>query len=270
MKKFLSFIVLLFSLALTGCTLAIENSDSDDNGNIIKNPNLLVGLFIDYNNNFSDYESSDYLVLLKETKTENSSSYTIIHSKKGFINNKNELGTHRDGDQEINTYSIETKIYFIDSDIKLKIYGLYEDKDHNIKQELLDQRSYNIQATVPYIKLSYEDKLKINNKETINSIEINLIPIDKLIKFSIEEYDSNKTLIKETFITEDKIQEMTLNKDTEYYIIKEHFQKKDGTTYNYRSLYDVRDIYNSEFFILKFANKYGFVDGNYILIYKSK
>ena len=58
MKKLLIFIILLLTLALTGCTLAIKNSDGNDNdngndnGNNFDNPNLLVGLFINYKSQF--------------------------------------------------------------------------------------------------------------------------------------------------------------------------------------------------------------------------
>lgn len=274
MKKLLIFIILLLTLALTGCTLAIKNSDGNDNdndnGNNFDNPNLLVGLFINYNHNFTDYESSEYLVLLNETRIVDGSSYTTIHSNKGLVNRKNELATHLNENQEINTNSMKCDIYFIDSAIELDIYGLYEDKDYNIQQELLDRKSYNLQASVTNIKLNYQDQLKVDNRETTNIFEINLIPIDKLINVSIEEYDINNTLINKTLITKDKNQEMTLNKDTYYFIIKEHFQKKDGTTYNYRTLYDVKEIHTSKYFILKFVNKYGFVDGNHIKINKSK
>ncbi len=92
----------------------------------------------------------------------------------------------------------------------------------------------------------------------------NIETIDQLNKVTIRQFDKNDVLLDEKVVMQDSlVSEMTLLEETDYYFITEEFRGLDNILYQERIYLTSENPY---YFLYKYTNEFGFLDGDRLII----
>lgn len=264
-------IIILFSLSLTGCQLAVIETDNTDDTSLSSdksgyipirfNYSILDGELIDvsdyifYTWLFSESLNDEYLI----TGVDGGTSMEILVSASNTNIVSSDDGTEIREDSEI----MEANIY-ISKD--LEGIPLYPTVTYlNYDDEIITEQGYGF-AMQEGLSTTYTYDSQLSNGDTFSmELTLNIIVLDELQKIEIHEFDFNDNLILTTTITESTLlEELTLNTNTDYIFIVETYLDENEEEYTERLYYyDEKSIYYN----YKYLNEDGFLYLDYLKIY---
>lgn len=275
MKRITSIVLMLiFVLLLSSCSLAKGDAYYQTNGG-----KETKDYYIPSGIEFSVYQGddstnkidvSDYFYVAfgcpDQTVFDNCSSVKVgksmeasgisFHTHESIINDIQEATIH--------TTTIELTLYALKGNDLSVWYSIL------LENELGDIQSQDLSGANFYSGLTLSGLTEgLEEDGTIHRLDytIHFETIDVLDLVTIKEFDENDNLLKETLIDSEHIlEELVVQKDTAYYFVIEDYIDEEGNPYQERTYHDTKEAY---YYLYKYTNEYGFLEGNHLKIDES-
>ena len=271
-RLFNCFILGIIVLTLSGCSLAVNDEYYNKDINDPKEYFIPTGVeFRMYKGEFNEVEIdvSEYFYVSFACEGhsifDNCSSTNIGKSIDStgtniFFENSTINGVEQ---PEIVTTTIDLTFYALEqNDLSLYSEFIFE----NVSGDLRRNNRMGVDFATG-IKLFGEVEGKTEDGTTHKlNYTFNFVAIDKLELVTVREFDKDDNLIEETQITNEYLlDKITLNELTEYYFIIEDYRDSLGNEYQER-IYN--DLANDTYYLYKYTNEYGFLNGERLHISK--
>jgi hypothetical protein len=277
MKKVMSGIIICLSIILlSGCSLAQEDDyyrelDQETSQNIEDYYIPSRVEFTLYNDDINQQiDGSEYfyvdLACPNQTVFDNctgvdfgpsiDSSGVHIHTEDNTLNGVEQ--------PRINTTTIELTLYALkESDLFISHRIVLE----NINGETKEESSYSTNFASGLTLTNKVEGETLDGTKHILDLTLHFVTLDVLEKVTVKQFDETDQLLEETIILRDELlEELILHEDTAYYFIIEEYLTEDDS-YQERTYYETS---TPIYYLYKYTNDDGFLDGDRLYIHEAK